>query len=191
MIDRSADPEYFERIYSAESDPWGYTTSPYERRKYAATLKVLPRARFRRAFEIGCSIGVLTRMLAARCDRLLAVDFSETPLIAARAVCRDMPHVRFQPMRIPDDWPTGTFDLVILSEVLYYQSGRDQRRTVDKMLRGLREAGVAVVVHWLGETGTARTGDAAANQFIRQAQRRLRVVVQRRNSRYRIDLLAR
>jgi SAM-dependent methyltransferase len=191
MIDRSTRREYFEQLYTADPDPFGYAISPYEKHKYAATIAGLPRARFRRAFEIGCSIGVLTRLLAARCDNLLAIDVSEAPLAAARLRCRDARDIRLRRMRVPDEWPGETFDLVVLSEVLYYQSARDQRRTVSKTLRTLRPNGVVVLVHWLGETGTARSGDEAANQFIRQARRRLRVVSRKRNSRYRLDILAR
>ena len=191
MIDRSTRPEYFERLYTADPDPFGYAISLYEKRKYTATIAGLPRARFRRAFEIGCSIGVLTRLLAARCGNLLAVDVSQTSLASARTRCRGVRNVRLRQMLVPDEWPVETFDLVVLSEVLYYQSARDQRRTLAKTLRSLSASGVIILVHWLGETGTARSGDAAANQFIRQARRRLHVLSRKRNSQYRLDILAR
>jgi SAM-dependent methyltransferase len=184
-------PHYFEQMYATDPDPFQYATSPYEKRKYAATIAALPRARFRRGFEPGCSIGVLTQKLAARCARLLAVDISDTSLAAARKRCRDMRNVRFRRMLVPDEWPVETFDLIVLSEVLYYQSAPDQRRTVNRTLRSLRVDGVVVLVHWLGETGTARSGDQAANQFIRQARRRLRVVSRKRNPGYRLDILVR
>jgi hypothetical protein len=90
MNDASVPPEYFDIIYATDADPWGYTTRAYERRKYAATLATLPRAHFDRAFEPGCSIGVLTRMLARRCTHLVAADISEASLDRARAWCRGM-----------------------------------------------------------------------------------------------------
>src|SRR5271156_2900408 len=98
MIYRSTRPEYFEQLYTADPDPFGYAISPYEKRKYAATIGGLPRARFRRAFEIGCSIGVLTRLLATRCDNLLAVDVSQASLASARMRCRAMRNVRLRRM---------------------------------------------------------------------------------------------
>ena len=58
--DTSTPPEYFDRMYAESDDPWRFETSEYERRKYAATLAALPRARYENALEIGCSIGVLT-----------------------------------------------------------------------------------------------------------------------------------
>jgi chemotaxis methyl-accepting protein methylase len=102
-----------------------------------------------------------------------------------------MRHVRFRRMRVPAEWPNRAFDLIILSEVLYYQSRRDQSATARKISRSLRAQAIVVLVNWLGETGTARSGDTAAKQFIRETGRLLHVVRQTRNSRYRLDVLAR
>ena len=63
-------PEYFEDVYNANDDPWNFASSEYEAAKYAATLAALPREKYASAFEIGCSIGVLTEKLAARCENL-------------------------------------------------------------------------------------------------------------------------
>ncbi len=93
--------DYFQRLYAADPDPWGFATSAYERAKYDATLAALPRARYRAAFEIGCSIGVLTRELAARSGRLLAVDLLPQVLERARARCRGLDHVSFARMAVP------------------------------------------------------------------------------------------
>ena len=76
--------EYFEDLYEGSPDPWGFETSTYERSKYERTLGVLGNRRFRRALEVGASIGVFTEMLAPRCDELLAVDASERAVAAAR-----------------------------------------------------------------------------------------------------------
>jgi SAM-dependent methyltransferase len=190
MNDAETPPEYFDKIYAANADPWGYTTSAYERGKYAAMLAALPRARFRRGFEPGCSIGVLTRMLARRCGRLLAADFSETSLDRARARCRGVRNVSFRRVAIPARWPEGPFDLIILSEVLYYLSRCGVRDTARRTMRSLRARGVVILVHWLGATGTARGGDLVARQFISQA-RRVRVVARRRTGQYRLDVLQR
>ena len=69
---------YFAALYQADADPWRFASSDYERRKYAATLAALPRRAYRREFEVGCSIGVLTSQLARRCEHLLAVDVVDT-----------------------------------------------------------------------------------------------------------------
>jgi SAM-dependent methyltransferase len=190
MNDAATPLESFDKIYAADADPWGYATSAYERRKYAATLDALPRGRFRRVFEPGCSIGVLTRMLARRSGRLLAADISEASLERARARCRDMRNISFRRLPIPVRWPEGTFDLIVLSEVLYYLSRCGVRNTARRTMRSLRTRGVVILVHWLGATGTARGGNLVACQFISQA-RRLRLVARRRTRQYRLDVLQR
>ena len=62
----------FEGMYADRPDPWGFETSAYEQAKYDATIAALGPAATPRALEIGCSIGVLSERLAARCDALLA-----------------------------------------------------------------------------------------------------------------------
>src|ERR1700684_4665277 len=68
--------ERFERLYHESADPWGYRTSDYEREKYAATLAALPKRSHGLCLEVGCSIGVCTGLLAARCEHVVAIDFS-------------------------------------------------------------------------------------------------------------------
>ena len=77
------DRDYFEGIYADGPDPWGFETSEYERRKYDLTLAALPRRRYARALEPGCSIGVLTADLARRCDAVEAWEPIDAPRAAA------------------------------------------------------------------------------------------------------------
>jgi len=60
-IRQSLEPEYFESLYIKNPDPWRFATSEYERGKYEATLAAISGRKIRSAFEIGCSIGILTR----------------------------------------------------------------------------------------------------------------------------------
>ncbi len=81
--------------------------------------------RLRAAIEVGGSIGVLSSMLALLCEDLLGLDISEMPLREARERCCGMPRTRFEHMTTPQDWPKGIFDLIVLSEVLYFLSPKD------------------------------------------------------------------
>ena len=80
----SLDGAYFDRLYAASDDPWGFSTRWYEHRKYALTLAALPAPHYDSALEIGCSVGVLTALLAGRCTALLALDPSVRALAQAR-----------------------------------------------------------------------------------------------------------
>ena len=88
-------------MYQAASDPWGFEDRWYEQRKYAISLALLPERRYRHAFEPGCSIGVLSRMLAGRCDRLLSCDGAEAAARAAAGRTRDLPQVLVERRQIP------------------------------------------------------------------------------------------
>ena len=48
--------------------------------KYAITMAMLPHPSYRHAFELGCSVGVLTEPLAARCDHVTSTDIAEAAL---------------------------------------------------------------------------------------------------------------
>ena len=182
---------HFDRIYASAKDPWQFRSSPYERAKYAATLAALPTRRFRAALEIGCSIGELTRLLAKRCDAVHGVDIAAAPLATAQARCDDLVQVRFSQMKTPEQWPVGQYDLIMLSEVLYFLSTDDIRAMAVRVGRTLTPNGVAVLVNWLGETGDPQNGNDAAAIFIEAAAAELRVDLQQLQPNYRIDRLCR
>jgi SAM-dependent methyltransferase len=139
---------YFDAMYEAAPDPWGFQDRWYERRKYAISLAQLPARRYRSGFEPGCSIGVLTEMLAGRCDRLLACDVAAAAVRAARQRTRDMPHVRVERRDIARQWPPGRFDLIVFSEMLYYFAGPDLGRILDRAVHALQPGGTLLAVHW-------------------------------------------
>lgn len=181
--------DYFAGMYASAVDPWGFTTSAYERDKYAATLAALPRARYRSVFEPACSIGVLTRALAGRCDSLLASDLVGTALDAARARCADHPWVTFRQGAVPAQWPAGRFDLILLSEFLYFLDQDDLATLVGKVAEAIEPGGDLVLVHWLGPTDYPLSGDEAAGAFISGAAGFASVIGGARQPEYRIDVL--
>jgi SAM-dependent methyltransferase len=152
---------YFEDVYAANVDPWNFRNSPYEAAKYDRTLAALPRLHYARALEVGCSIGVLTSRLAARAEELIAVDMSGRALAQARRENADRPNVTFERRRLPHDLPRGPFDLIVLSEVLYYLSPEDLERALDAVLARLGPGGTLLLVHWTPYVHDyPQTGDA-------------------------------
>jgi trans-aconitate methyltransferase len=145
---------FFEDLYERSTDPWSFTTSDYERRKYAHTLSSLGAPRFDRALEIGCSIGVFTELLATVTGELAAIDVSERALARARRRLHDRRDVRFANASFPEQMPAGPWDLVVCSEILYYLDREAFALAVDR-LRGCLEAGATVLaVHWRAATKT-------------------------------------
>ena len=155
------DRKYFDEIYRSDPDPWQFETSWYEQRKYALTIDALPELRYRSAFEPGCSIGVLSALLAERCDQLLATDIIPEALERAHLRCADAAGVRIELRPIPDEWPGGPFDLVVLSELAYYFDRPALNTIMTDLLATTIPAATIVGVHWRGTTNYPLTGDEA------------------------------
>jgi cyclopropane fatty-acyl-phospholipid synthase-like methyltransferase len=184
-------PEYFDALYAADPDPWNFAASPYERAKYALTLNALPKPHYRSALEIGCSIGVLTRSLASRCDIVIALDAAPTPLVEARRRCADVGNVLFEQMFVPEQWPDGVFDLIVLSEVVYYLSSEDVSRLAARVMDSLPEGGSVILVHWTGLTNYPLTGDEAVALFVERLGPTCVVERSDRHAEFRLDILSR
>lgn len=155
------DPAYFEHLYRTDPDPWRLDGSPYEERKRALTLASLPSERYGRAFEPACAGGRITEMLATRCDTVVAMDPVATALERVRALA--MPAVQLVQGAVPDDWPPGTFDLVVLSEVLYFLDADQRREVALRTARSLAPRGHVLAVHWRHDFAEAATSPEAAH----------------------------
>lgn len=140
-------PAYFDDQYAGDPDPWGFEDRWYEKRKYALTLASLPRPHYRRGFEAGCSNGVLTEQLASRCDHLIACDVAASAVSATRRRVGG-PDVDVRQASIPRQWPEGSFDLIVLSEVGYYLDEDDMTAVGGRVGNSMKEDGHLVAVHW-------------------------------------------
>lgn len=158
-------PDYFEQLYSRDIDPWRFRSSAYEREKYAATIAALRGRRYGAALEVGCSIGVLSALLAPHCTTLTAIDASPTAIAEASASIAAPSNVSFDVRTVPDEFPDGRFDLIVLSEVLYYFSRPDLMRLAAKCLAAASPDGDLLLCHWLGETDYPLPGRDASELF--------------------------
>ena len=183
----SVPPVYFEEMFAGNPDPWQFETSPYEQEKYDTSIGALAGRRYRRAFEVGCANGVLTERLALICDTLLSIDVSSTALATARTRNEQTAHVEFQEMMFPGQTPDGSFDLIVLSEVVYYWSSADIAAAAAWISQRLEPGGDLLLVHWIGETDYPQTGDGAVEQ-LRQKLSTLKAIRADRYEKYRLDL---
>jgi len=143
--------EYFDAMYARSPDPWQLADRWYERRKYAITMAMLPLPRYRHAYEPGCSVGVLTELLTARCDRVTATDVAEAALAATaeRLECAGCAsQVTLERGSLDAAWPTTDFDLIVLSEVAYYLDAASLRAVLDRECPLLSTDTTVVAAHW-------------------------------------------
>jgi SAM-dependent methyltransferase len=183
---------YFDKFYSKDPDPWKYETREYELNKYAATIAALPKERYRSAFEIGGSIGVLTEKLQKRCDSLLSVDMSQLAQDRAKERCQHLSNVKFQIMRVPEQYPDEIFDLTLVSEVGYYWSWKDLKKSQQCILEHLEPGGHLLLVHWTPYwRDHPLSGDEVHNSFFELVPNQLRHLKGQREEEYRLDLFER
>ena len=185
----SVGPEFFDDIYARNIDPWDFG-SEYERLKYADTLAQLPPGRFRSGLEIGCSTGVLSGILADRCDRLLGVDFAEAALAAARRRHAGRSDLIFSRLHLPGEKPAGRFDLIVLSEILYFMDRADVQATA-RVVDQVSERGATVILaHWLGNSADHPLhADEAVEAFVAATSNFASAAKSVRRQGYRLDLL--
>jgi len=153
----------FERMFQARGDAFRYRALEFEQRRFELMLRLLGGRSFSRALEVGCAEGDLTERLAPLCGRLLAVDISPTAVGRTRERLADRAQVEVLEAALPDWTPSGSFDLIVVSEVLYYLGERNDllkllrlsRAPLEAALRALRgclaPGGRILLAHSYGE----------------------------------------
>jgi O-antigen/teichoic acid export membrane protein/2-polyprenyl-3-methyl-5-hydroxy-6-metoxy-1,4-benzoquinol methylase len=131
----------FDRQFAAKVDPWDYESEP-EQERYRAALAMLDGGRagshFLDALEIGCAEGAFTELLVKRCNRLTAIDISPVALARARTRLRHCQTITFAQSDVLRDPELGTFDLVVVMDVLhYFKRPGDLRRVQARIHRML------------------------------------------------------
>jgi hypothetical protein len=86
---------------------------------------------------------------------------------------------------------TDTFELVLLSEVIYYLSREDVVRLAARVSNSLTKGGSVILVHWTGPTNYPLSGDEAAALFIKRIGPEYVVERADRYAEFRLDVLSR
>jgi len=125
MADRKLTHEkaqaFFEELWS-RGDPWELETSEFEQAKYDQEILILDGRHYERALEIGCGVGSFTRRLASISRSILALDISPSAIARAREGQASLSAVEFRVQNIIDFdvHSEGSWDLVVMSETIYY-----------------------------------------------------------------------
>ncbi len=182
---QSAPLDRFRELYVANTDPWHTADSWYERRKRSVLLAALPRERYRHAVEPACGVGTLTAELAMRADKVHAFDAVPKAVEATRRL-----GMAAQESTLPEGFPDEPADLVVLSEILYYLSDEDLRKTVDNAITGLAPGGDLVLAHWRPWAPEA-TRDAVEAHALVAERPELTTLVEHRDEAFLLHVLRR
>ncbi len=183
-------PEFFEEMYRNNPDPWNFAKSDYELGRYGIIVRALAGRRYAKAYEPGCSVGVLTEKLSGICDELLAIDFSRTAVEQARARCADKPNVEVRCASVFDVLPETGLDLLVLSEIGYYFSPREWVSLLHLLVDRVRPGGTVLAAHWLGHSIDHTSLGDQVHQVVR-AHPSLRLEHEERPKGFRLDRLVR
>jgi SAM-dependent methyltransferase len=148
----TSSPAFFEEKYQKTDDPWDFSGSEYELGRYESIVAALAHKRHRRAFEPGCSIGVLTERLSTVCDYVEAIDFSPTAVANAQERCSHLRNVDITCASLPDRMPVTGFDLIVLSEIGYYFAPDEWMRVSAALIDPMPKGGTLLAAHWLGDS---------------------------------------
>jgi SAM-dependent methyltransferase len=177
---------FFETKYRQQVDPWDFASSHYELRRYDTIVAALNTRPYRRVFEPGCSLGVLTEKLAAFCDAVEAIDFSQTAVAQARQRCAHLPKVEISCGSLPARLPVLGFDLLVLSEIGYYFSPEEWTRISSSLVLGMEPGTTLLAAHWLGASPDHRMHGDQVHAILR-ADPRLKLEHEERHEGFRLD----
>ena len=90
---------------------------------------------------------------------------------------------------VPNEFPDERFDLIVLSEVLYYLTFEDLDVLAVRCMEALAPGGTVLTCHWLGETDCPLTGAQATERFLRQTVARQLSHARLVDGEYRLDRL--
>jgi SAM-dependent methyltransferase len=185
-IEDSTSQAFFEAKYKVDVDPWRFQESEYELQRYDAIVDCLKGKLFKRAFEPGCSIGVLTEGLARFCERVEAMDISSIAASRATLRCQGFRNVAITQGTFPHDIPPGNYDLIVFSEIGYYFDRKALFVAVDDLLQRLERNGTFLAAHWLGSSSDhLLSGDEVHD--VLGTLRKLEIAESRRYEGFRID----
>jgi SAM-dependent methyltransferase len=145
MSSRSAIQRYLQQELS-RPDPWRLGTSAFDTARYQTMLEFARSDRpYMRGLEVGCAAGAFTERVAPLCREWLVIDVVQAAIERASARLKGNSNIEWHVADIVTFRPQKSFDLIIVSEVLYYLRGRENLvRAVGNLFRLMAPGGVLI-----------------------------------------------
>lgn len=113
----------FDELYGGVIDPFGSELPQYryQQRKYDSLLSMLPQRPYRRALDLGCGLGSMTRKLAPFAEHILGTDISGAAIEQAAKLSTAHSNIAYsQEDMLAETRQESAFDLIVLADTLYY-----------------------------------------------------------------------
>lgn len=137
-----------DRFYRAFADPWSIGSASSPRYDHYRNLILEHVAARGCVLDIGCGYGSFLARLSSDFDELSGLDASK---IAIDGASLRHPHVRFvhgSAEDPPAELGERRYDLIILSDVLYYLPDRKRRAAISWIADHLADEGIAFIAAW-------------------------------------------
>ncbi len=140
-------------------DPWRLEANSFETARYETMLDFassdLPYAS---GLEVGCAAGAFTERLAPLCRELLVVDLLPAAIERGSSRLKERSNITWRVADIASFRSDNIFDLIVVSEVLYYLGGGKTLTRAIGNLAGLVAPGGVLIFGSARDAACARWG---------------------------------
>ncbi len=137
----------FEAKFEADADPWDTWQSRYEAVKRDALAKAMGSGTYGRGLELAAGNGSNTPVIARRVRRLLVTDGTRAGAELMRERFAGQSRLTIVQHDAGRRLPGHRFDLIVISELLYYLEDRAFDVLAGEVARTLTPGGRLVMVH--------------------------------------------
>ena len=162
----------------ATDDPWSLDSNPFERQRHELMLRLLDDARtYNSALEVGCAAGAFTAALTKRCTTLHVIDAMGEAIERCRNRLLDAGNVMYSVADVGATRGFGqTYDLIVVSEVLYYLESQARIASAVRKLAGWLRPDGTVLFSSMVDAVAARSRLIGAETTMVEWERVLREV---------------
>ena len=113
-----------------------------------------------RVLECACGTGLLTEVIARRCDRVTATDFAPKMLARAKKNCAAFDNITFEPADITSlGYPENSFDAVVAGNVIHLLD--EPMKALNELDRVCRQGGRLIIPTYMNRDQAGKTSGFA------------------------------
>lgn len=104
--------------------------------------------------ECACGTGIMTRIIAPKCKKIIATDFSMRMLYKARNNLKNHNNIKFQYADINDlNYKTESFDVVIAANVIHLLNTPE--KAISELRRVVKQGGIIIIPTYISQEANA------------------------------------